>query len=94
MISSLLPLLCTVEILSFHFYLVLRGHRGENACIIMLYGTEKKYVSQKWSIKHWFEMWIKKNPREIALRGGLTRDSIFQNPSVAKIRCQTKAKLA
>ncbi len=40
MTSSLLPLLYTVEILSFHYDFALRGHRGENACIKMLYDTE------------------------------------------------------
>ncbi len=83
MMSSLLPLLCTVEILSFHFNFALRGHRGENACIMMLYDTEEKYMSQKWSVKRCGQ----KNPREIALRG----DSVFQKPSVPKIKCQKKS---
>jgi hypothetical protein len=60
MMSSLLPVFCTVEILSFHFNLALRGHRGENACIKMLYDIEEKYMSQKWSVKRWLVTWIKK----------------------------------
>jgi hypothetical protein len=57
MMSSLLPLLCTVEILSFHFNFTLRGHRGENACIKVLYDTEEKFHVSKVERK---TVWIKK----------------------------------